>query len=193
MYFQFEKDTSKMGEQLDKIEFILNEDGFTGFSLKSNQIFQFDLKTNTFDEILFRNSELKYGNKVEDIEKVGADFLLAWTGDFGLKMLGMRDKGKSASCHTVGYLCPYCLKVFQSHKALFKEHLNMHVGPVVCDSCQVSCQQVKYLHKFTHSCQVEQIDKFQSLAHKKSCLFSCQYCTKTFKYKCKFLDHFKIH
>ena len=60
---------------------------------------------------------------------VSSDFCMKYVSDIGGHK-GVSEKG-------IGFLCPYCLKVFTTHRGLTRDHLPDHKGPVACDSCQV--------------------------------------------------------
>ena len=79
------------------------------------------------------------------VVKISDDMFLTMSSDYGLKCIE-GDIGKTGKAAKVGgYLCPYCLLVFSSRTALYRDHISEHKGPVKCDSCMVGM-----LHKLIY-------------------------------------------
>ena len=70
--------------------------------------------------------------------KILDDEFLIVSSDFCMKYVSDMCGQKGVSEKGIGFLCPYCLKVFTTHRGLTRDHLPDHKGPVACDSCQVN-------------------------------------------------------
>ena len=85
------------------------------------------------------------------VVKISDDVFLTMSSDYGLKCLE-GDIGKTGKAAKVGgYLCPYCLLVFSTRTALYRDHINEHKGPVKCDSCTVGrLHKIIYFYLFAY-------------------------------------------
>ena len=55
----------------------------------------------------------------------------------GIKLLKIDDFKKVTQTSQLGFICVYCLAKFKTSKALTTEHMNLHIGPVMCSNCKV--------------------------------------------------------
>ena len=73
--------------------------------------------------------------KIVASKKISENIMILYFDDFSMRTLTLIDD--SEAWRTLGYLCPYCLKIFKSHQGLQRDHMYLHHGPVKCVSCKV--------------------------------------------------------
>ena len=105
--------------------------------IESSNMFRIDLTQNTNDRIQVKSSKDINGQKIISLVQIEDSTLLIYCEDLSLKSFKILENGKSQNWTILGYLCPYCLTVCSSRIALFKEHMDVHLGPIQCTSCQV--------------------------------------------------------
>ena len=104
------------------------------FCVKNDMLVEIDWKENTSKIMKMRFSKQIDGNKVLKMSK-SQETIVVYCGDLSIRVLNI--SMENTVWKTVGFVCPYCLQVFPSHRNLFKEHLNVHLGPDTCRSCKV--------------------------------------------------------
>ena len=108
---------------------------------------------NTSKKMKMRASKQEGGHEVLKMKKTPHTLFLTYCGDLSLRVLKIDQDKDNIPWKIIGYLCPYCLKVFGSHRGLFKEHMDVHFGPETCRSCKVGSElAIKNLFHFIVKC-----------------------------------------
>ena len=92
---------------------------------------------NNLQKLKQRKSKIRGRTTVLDFERTGGQSLISFSGDYSLMRVQF-DESSDESHDLLGFVCPYCLMWFGSHRDLFKQHIDIHLGPVVCENCKVS-------------------------------------------------------
>ena len=74
---------------------------------------------------------------ISDIKKQRDNAFLFYNENFSLQSVQFQDLNFRKKATKQGFLCPYCLKLFLTRQAINRDHIDLHLGPVVCDVCQV--------------------------------------------------------
>ena len=88
-------------------------------------------------EVKTRSCKTFDRNQLSALVKVTDENFFTVSLDNCVKHLKFDVESKEKAEKIKGFLCPYCLRLFLSHRALYVEHMGEHKGPVKCDICEV--------------------------------------------------------
>ena len=124
--------------------------------------------------------------------KISNDKILTVSSDCCMKHVKVVGGKKVVTEVVAGFLCPYCLHVFSTHRDLISPEITSvttrdlwNVRSVRLGICSYSLN-VDYL-------QAVFIDACKLRSHKRECLFECKVCLKGFKFKSEYFKHVKSH
>ena len=102
------------------------------FFVWDNKISKIDMENNSCSEFKMRSTKIKDRNKINLLMKWSDNSFLCISADFCVKLIIIQEK-----VIKIGFLCPYCLQTYASIQHMHRDHLPLHIGPVVCTSCKV--------------------------------------------------------
>ena len=111
---------------------------------ENENIFKMNMQSGSKCKIKVRGSKHDQRNKVLQIHKINNDQIIVYCKDFSLKIVTL--DGENEKWENVGFLCPYCLKIFRFYPGLHKDHIHLHCGPEKCKSCEVG-HYLRVLHQ----------------------------------------------
>ena len=121
--------------------------------IENNQPYKADLKKGVKTRIKRRPSKDEKGMGIISSKTIEGNKILVFYEDFSTRILTMAED--NVIWQTLGFLCPFCLKLFMTHQGLHKEHLSLHIGPVKCSGCEVV-----YWFNYCHFALHEMIFRF---------------------------------
>ena len=105
--------------------------------LVDKQLYLLDMNCCDVKSVKSRSSKNSNQNDLCKVIQVSDMKFITMSVDNCLKHLEFNIEKKTKKENVKGFLCPYCLRIFFSHRALYVEHMNEHKGPVKCESCEV--------------------------------------------------------
>ena len=133
IFFQFNHDIHKL-TSLDKA--ILTSNNSLLYE-KEGQLFQMDFANNSQNQIRVKQSKVEDQNKIRDMISIAnGDVILCYHSN-SLKFLRIENEKNVQITTQLGFQCPYCLLVLSQYRALSKDHMSRHKGPVICSIYKV--------------------------------------------------------
>ena len=127
------------------------------------------------EEVTLRSSKLDGRHKILTYADFPSTFFVTLSADFCISKIPMNVKTFNSSI-SLGFICPFCGKLFDKWHNLHNQHIHLHGNPVVCRACGIM-----------------QEDNLELINHKKICKFNCKICRKSFVSESKLKDHIVIH
>ena len=103
--------------------------------IENNHPHKADMKNGVKTRIKRRPSKDEKGMVIITSKKMEGNKILVFYEDFSMRILTMTEDNEI--WRTLGFLCPFCLKLFMTHQGLHKEHISLHTGPIKCSGCEV--------------------------------------------------------
>ena len=107
------------------------------FYQKDGKLMKLDLREFTNCEMKMRSSIIEGRNSIEMLSKISKDSFMIYSGDKCLRKVIFEDNFSRERVTILGFSCPYCLQCFSTRQMLVRDHMNRHLGPVSCDTCEV--------------------------------------------------------
>lgn len=101
--------------------------------LENKLLWELFLDLNVRSRVKLRRTTNENSSKVKSFVKVSDSKLLVYSETLSIRVIDRESEGSD----TLGYLCPYCLKLFNHCSTLCRDHFECHIGPVSCGICQV--------------------------------------------------------
>ena len=107
--------------------------------LINHGIVKLKIATDEFEELKMRKSKVAGRNKIHGWSKASNGHVLCLSKDYCLKVIDMTiDEHEQETFNIYGHLCPFCLRLFSTQFSLYRDHIDVHKGPIVCENCKVS-------------------------------------------------------
>ena len=132
-FFQFNHDIHKL-RSLDKAIFLSND---SILYENEGKVFKMNFATNTQDEVRVKQSKVEDQNIIRQLISISKGDLILCYQSNSLKFMRIETEKKVQITIQLGCQCPYCLIVLSQYRALSKEHMSRHKGPVNCSICEV--------------------------------------------------------
>ena len=116
---------------------LYTKDNFFLFLINYEMV-KVDIEKGSFKKIQMRKSKVLGRNKILAMTKISEKQLLCLSEEFCLKVLEIASNEKDENLQTWGFLCPFCLRLFSTQFSLYRDHVDVHKGPVICEICKVS-------------------------------------------------------
>ena len=113
--------------------------------LIDNEMFKVDVKKAEFKKMKMRKSKVPGRNKILTLSQTSETQILCLSEEFCLRALNITTNEKDDIFKSCGFLCPFCLRLFCSQFSLYRDHIDVHKGPLVCEICKVSEKTITYL------------------------------------------------
>ena len=101
------------------------------------ELFKVNFEDNSQTKLLIKKSTIENQNHIVHIGVSKNDNIFSVSKGNGIKLLKIEDGMKVTKTSQLGFICVYCLAKLKTSKALTTEHMNLHIGPVMCSKCQV--------------------------------------------------------
>ena len=101
------------------------------------KLIKLDIKTNIQEEMKLKSATNQGQVGVDFIQHLSDEHIVCTLLNNSIRIVEVKSDARVRKSQQIGFICPYCLNIFNSHNHLINKHMSQHIGPVRCDICKV--------------------------------------------------------